>query len=101
MNTTHDPRDVAILALRDILIQSRQDISTNAEQIDTVLSETEQVARDAAARVRSTQSSEYNLLDLEGVGAEMWRHELAGRDAQEYLSTQRDEWDEREQGWRK
>ena len=35
----------------------------------------------------------YSLLDLEGLGAEMWRKELAGRNAQQYISEMRDEWD--------
>jgi hypothetical protein len=74
VNTTQDPRDTAILALRDVLIKHRQNMPTSTEQIDAVLSQTELIARDAASRVQfSMPSNEYNLLDFEGLGAEMWR----------------------------
>jgi hypothetical protein len=98
MNATQDPRDTAILTLRNALINSRQSTPLNTEQIDAALQQTEQIARDAAARVQSNMpQASYNLLDLEGVGAEMWRDELAGMDAQEYVNNIRTEWDGREQ----
>jgi hypothetical protein len=53
-----------------------------AEHVRVVYSE--QPAPQEAARKRS-------ILDLEGVGAEIWR----GIDAQEYVNRLRDEWDER------
>jgi hypothetical protein len=42
------------------------------------------------------QRHKRSLLELEGAGAEMWREELAGKDAQEYVNQMRDkDWEHR------
>ena len=50
----------------------------------------EAVLERAAAESGNVPKS-YSLLDLEGVGAELWQ----GIDAQEYIDQMRDEWEKR------
>lgn len=49
------------------------------------------LANDLAGKTNTPQPREYRLVDLEGLGAEMWQ----GIDAQEYVDQLRAEWDER------
>ena len=92
MSVQTDPRDAAIVALREVLLETRSGMPVEAAQIDAVLRETEQVAQEAAQRLQVKPGEmTYNLADLRGAGAELWRQELAGRDAQIYVNEMRDE----------
>lgn len=103
MSVHIDPRDAAIMALREVLFETVNGMPVEAAQIEAVLRETEQVAQEAAQRLQvQTGEMTYNLADLRGVGAQLWRQELAGRDAQEYISQVRDqEWSEQGRGFGK
>ena len=51
---------------------------------------------DTLSRGLAKCSDSRSLLELEGAGAELWRRELAGKDAQEYVSEARSkEWEHR------
>jgi hypothetical protein len=50
----------------------------------------EMIERDVASENEPTQPAR-SLLELEGLGAELWQ----GIDAQEYVNSLRDEWDHR------
>lgn len=49
------------------------------------------MARDLAPPDPQEEAGEHSLLELEGVGAELWR----GIDAQDYVRALREEWDHR------
>lgn len=72
-----------------------QDIATLYEQQIKPLSRADQllllarIAEELAA-TSEEDAEELSLLDLEGVGAEVWR----GVDAQAYINSLRDEWDQ-------
>lgn len=51
----------------------------------------ELIARETAIDSADKSGAKYSLLDLEGLGAEIWQ----GMDAQEYVNQLRDEWDHR------
>lgn len=72
-----------------------QDIATLYEQQIKPLSRADQllllarIAEELAA-VDEEDAEELSLLDLEGIGAEVWR----GVDTQEYVNQLRDEWEQ-------
>lgn len=45
--------------------------------------------RDLRQKIQPGPDGKYNILDFEGVGADLWQ----GIDAQEYVNKMRDEWD--------
>lgn len=50
------------------------------------------IAQDIAGEMPDSSPPQRSILELEGVGAELWQ----GIDAQEYVNTLRDEWDNRD-----
>ncbi|MCS7263297.1 MAG: hypothetical protein NZ805_00525 [Armatimonadetes bacterium] len=49
------------------------------------------IAQDLAAEVKVEEQTKHSLLELEGMGAEIWQ----GIDAQEYVNELRKEWEHR------
>ena len=70
-------------------------LETIIEQTDTLspeeISELIKVLADKLAQLSQQSSKKHHLLELAGLGAEIWE----GIDAQEYVNQLRNEWDER------
>ena len=49
------------------------------------------IAQDLAAETKEEEKPKHSLMELEGLGAEIWQ----GIDAQEYVNELRKEWDHR------
>lgn len=76
--TTHDVEQI---------YQSQIKLLTHAQQLRLIAIITSALAQDVAQETPRKRS----ILELEGLGAELWQ----GVDAQEYINQLRDEWDTR------
>lgn len=54
----------------------------------------QEVVQILADAVPEKKKHKHSLLELEGLGKEVWEKVLAGRDAAEYISEERDRWDD-------